>query len=135
MMSYPNGTRFTVELASMRGRPHFKCEKDLLSCSLDTSQLIFVFFFILSFSCDWLNYPLKIGNLLFFLARATCVHKKIQWKQQTVSWNEVEIVVKGSSAVDKVAYIVCHFRLFAKITITCVCMLQSGWNLEQVLGV
>jgi len=54
VMAYPNGIKFTVELASMKGRPHFKFYQDPLSRSRDMSQQIFVkilgFFFLRHFA-------------------------------------------------------------------------------------
>ena len=53
VMAYPNGIKFTVELASMKGRPRFKFYQDPLSRSWDMSQQNFVkissFFSSLSF--------------------------------------------------------------------------------------
>ena len=44
VMSYPNGTKFTMELASTQGRPHFKFEWDPSSHSWYTCQQIFFVF-------------------------------------------------------------------------------------------
>ena len=79
VMSYPNGTKCTVELASMQGRPHFKLWQDPLSCSWDMSQQIFIkipSFFSFSFctlckhcynwcmrALIWLNFGTYIGGL------------------------------------------------------------------------
>ena len=41
-MSYLNDIKFTVELASMQGKPHSEFLQDPSSCSRDTSQQIFV---------------------------------------------------------------------------------------------
>jgi len=38
MMPYPNGTKFTVELASTQGGSHIKFEEDPFSHSRDTSN-------------------------------------------------------------------------------------------------
>ena len=42
MMSYPNGTKFIVELASMQERLHSKFEQDPSSRSCNMSQQVFV---------------------------------------------------------------------------------------------
>jgi len=42
MMAYPNGTKFAVELASMKWRPRFKFLQDPSNCSGDMSQQNFI---------------------------------------------------------------------------------------------
>ena len=72
IMPYSNGTKFTVELASSKGRPHFKFEWDLFSRLWDMCQQIFmktflIFFFFLHtlqnrcYSRMWAPIWLKFG--------------------------------------------------------------------------
>jgi len=58
VIAYPNGTKFTVELASIKEKSHFKFQQDPLSCSRDMSQQNFLKFlhFFLFFLCHFAHF-------------------------------------------------------------------------------
>ena len=76
VIPYPNGTKFTVELASTQGRPDFKFYEDPSSCFRDMSQQNFVkisSFFSSSFRTLCVNHYNSHMRASIWLKFGTCI--------------------------------------------------------------